>query len=168
MALSIPMYILAQGIYSGIITGISTMTLGTCRLVGTIYSHKNPNITERLKQLDIEYHLNLINAILKQNQKITNISKITIESQTFEIVDYNPNIKSDDPIKISLSYISKAIEDIHSDLLDINRVVLYHKTKYFNSWRSMGVSKYLKILENDIKILENRFNDFIKICQIKN
>ncbi len=43
---SIPYTLLTQGIYSGLIGTISTVTMGTCKLVTSIYKHKNPNVNK--------------------------------------------------------------------------------------------------------------------------
>jgi hypothetical protein len=168
MALAIPYYILSQGIYSGIITGISTMTLGVCKIIGSIYSHKNPDLTEKLDKIDIEYNLNLLCAVLKLHDKPINNDIILDSSKgniTFTIVNMY-NIKSDDPLEISLGYIAQSIENIFNILTEIEQLVAYHETKWFKSWRSMGIKKHLNKLEMEIIILKKRFSDFVKICSI--
>lgn len=168
MALAISYYILSQGIYAGIITGISTMTLGACRLIGSIYQRRNPNISENLNRLDIEYQLRLIDSIFKKFD-VQSEKNIEIKSEkgpiTFLLIN-KPDIHSTDPIEISLGYISKSVEDIHSTLAEIDQVVAYHNTKWFNSWRPINIKKQLKSLEQNSIVLKNRFDSFIKVCDL--
>jgi len=166
MAIALPS-VLTQGLYSSLVAGISSMTFGIFGTVKSIYNHKNPDLTNHLKRLDIEYHLRLISSVLKNqsHSPVTTIKEhIDNKSIIFSTV---PNNKiSEDPLEICLIYLSKSVNDIHKTLLSINQKVVYHQTKWFGSYRTLNISPLLTQLEIDIDILKNRFNDFIKIYNI--
>ena len=175
MALIIPYTLITQGLYSGIISGISTMTFGMCGVIKSIYSHKNPDVDNFIKKLDIEYHINLISIILKNYNKSGTIDikeHICDKSVIFTVLHENYTglnkdeltQKLENPIQMSLMYLSLIIREIHNDLTVINRQIEYHNSKWFNSWRTMNIRKYLETLEVHNTILINRFNDFMKIC----
>lgn len=177
MALAIPYTaVLSQGIYSSLVTGISAMTLGIFSSVKSIYNHQNPDVTNSLKRLDIEYHLRLISAILsKYNQNGVQTIKEHIDNKSVIFTTVVPTELSDstleDPIEISLSYISKIISEIRQTLLQIDRKVVNHNMKYFSSWRTLNVEELLQTLETNTNILKNRFDDFVKLaglCQMQN
>uniref|UniRef100_A0A6C0LSH4 Uncharacterized protein n=1 Tax=viral metagenome TaxID=1070528 RepID=A0A6C0LSH4_9ZZZZ len=146
MTLYIPYYLLAQGVYSGIINGISLITINTGKLIKSVYNHKNPDMNKHLQKLDIEYKLNLIESIIN-----------------FIPSNYDKNI---DPIFICLRGIKIAIENVHNNLLQINKKIAYHVTKWFSSWRTLNIKLLLNMLEMNVEILNNRFNDYVKTCQI--
>jgi hypothetical protein len=165
MALALPYTLLTQGLYSGVITGISTMTVGMCRIIRSIYSHKNPDVDKLIKKLDIEYHIILISTILKNFNKTGTIDikeHIGDKSIIFTVFDESKSNRQD-PIQISLTYLSLIIRDIHNDLMVINQQIEYHNTKWLSSWRTLNIKKYLDILEIHNTILVNRYNDFLKI-----
>jgi hypothetical protein len=162
MSFFIP-YILAQGIYTGVITGISTLTWGTCKLIGSIYTHKNPNVDEHIKKFDLERRLNLIQAVIskfdiintEKNQQKEKIGNKTIIIKTLD--DKN------DPIQICLNDLHQCIQAINIDINEINNIMIYHESKMFSSWRVLNIKRQLKSLEVNSNNLEKRFDDFIKI-----
>jgi len=171
----IPYGIITQGLYGGLISGISTMTFGMCKVIKSIYSHKNPDVDNFIKKLDIEYRINLISTILKKYNKIKTIDikeHICDKSVIFTVVDDRSLTESTkyrtaaDPLQVSLMYLSSVICDIHNDLTLINQQIEYHQSKWFNSWREMNIKKYLDSLETDSHILANRFDDFMKISAL--
>jgi len=175
LALAIPYTaVLSQGIYSSLVTGISAMTLGIFSSVKSIYNHQNPDLTNSLKKLDIEYHLRLISAILnKYNQKGTETIKEHIDNKSV-IFTTVPELQEasglEDPVEISLSYISKIIGEIRHTLLQIDRKVVNHNMKYFSTWRTLNIDELLQTLETNTNILKSRFDDFVKLaglCQIQ-
>lgn len=192
MALVVPYTLITQGLYSGIISGISTMTFGMCGMIKSIYNHKNPDVDNFIKKLDIEYRIEMISTILKKYAKYKTIDMkehvgdksvifTVLENSAYLIKDsgmdnslilYNSK-KSEqyqnniiDPLQISLIYLSRIIRDIHNDLIIINKQIEYHSSKWFNSWRTLNIKKYLDELETHNTILINRFNDFIKISSV--
>jgi hypothetical protein len=160
--------ILTQGIYSGIINTISTATMGTCKLVTSIYNYENPNVTKYLKKLDIERKLDLIQSVIiligkNTESKTANIKLNDMEkTQIFEMLGSDINLKND-PIELCLVYLDEIIQNIHGDLLAINKKVAYHNTIWFSSWRTLDVKVLLKNLKINTKLLTERFDDLTKI-----
>ena len=170
MAALIPYTILAQGIYTGIIGTISTVTIGTCTAIKSIYTHKNPDVKRIIKKYDVKHKLELIESVLKitdhnnknrfEKMKLNDLEK----TQIFEIIESQNNI-GDDPIELCLKYLHESIEDIHTNLKEINAKVMRHTAKWFNSWRTLNIKRQLDDLEENIKILDKRFNDFMRISE---
>lgn len=175
MALAIiPYTLLAQGIYSGLIKAVSSITVGTCDIVKSIYTHRNPDVTRVVMELDIERKLCLIQAVLNYTNKYsnteskpkTNYAKMKLndleKTQLFEIVGEEDSDEKD-PIKLSLYYLHEIIQDIHNNLYDINKKTAYHNTKWFHSWRTLDINSYLNTLKINTKLLDRRFKDLTNI-----
>jgi hypothetical protein len=167
MAFIIPT-ILAQGIYTGIIGTISSVTIGTCTLVKSIYTHQNPNVNNIIKKMDIERRLHLIQAVLnmidkESNTKMANIKLNNLEkTEIFEMVGSKIDLMTD-PIELCLVYLHEIIQEIHKDLTAINKKVTYHNTKWFSAWRTLNIEPLVDNLKTNSDLLENRFNDLTKI-----
>lgn len=164
----IPYTLLAQGIYSGLVGAVSSITVGTCTLVKSIYTHQNPDVTRVVKELDIERKLKLIQAVINavDRPRENNFAKMKLndleKTQIFEIVGEDNNIDND-PIQLCLFYLHDIIQEIHNNLLDINRKVIYHNSKWFSTWRTLNIMPYLDNLRINTKLLDSRFNDLTKI-----
>lgn len=164
----LPYTILAQGIYTGIIGTISAVTMGTCNIVKSIYTHKNPDVTKLIKELDIEQRLKLIQSILNSidHESRTDTAKMKLndleKTQVFELVNFEANL-NDDPIELCIIALHEKIQDIHDDLSKINAKVAYHNTKWFNSWRTLNVKPLLDNLKLNSKLLDARFKDLLSI-----
>lgn len=136
-------------IYTGIITSISGGIYNSCKTVTSILKYKNIDVESRINALDISCKLKTIEALLKS---------LDIKNEQ--------NI-NDDPIAVSLEFLNEIINIIHKDLELINRKVNYHKTKWFNKWRTLDIKNDMNKLEIDCQILDDRFTRFIEICKIK-
>lgn len=158
--------LIVQGIYTGLIGGISTITLSACSMVKSIYTHKNPNVDKVLSELDLERRLKLIQTVLnmKESNKKTIKTKLNeMEKSVLLSMVKGEDGKSDDPIELCLTYLRETIERIDKDLADIHYKVAYHNTKWFNSWRTLNIKKQLDALKISSALLDARFNDLIKI-----
>lgn len=164
----IPYTLLGQGIYSGLISAVSSVTVGTCSIVKSIYTHRNPDITRVIKELDIERKLMLIQSVLNtvEHPRKNNYAKMKLndleKTQIFEIVGEEVDLKND-PIQLCLFYLHDIIQEIHNNLSDINKKVLYHTTKWFSTWRTLNINMYLDDLKLSSALLDLRFNDLTKI-----
>jgi hypothetical protein len=166
MAALIPYTLLAQGIYSGLIGTISAVTMGTVAVVQSVYTHKNPDADRVLKKLDIERRLKLFDAILgkinKSTQKtlaLDDISKAEISS----IINVNAKLTTD-PVELCLEFLHETITNITILLGNLERKIFNHEQKWFNKWRVLDISAYLSELEDQSKILSERFDDLTKIA----
>lgn len=161
--------LLTAGIYTGLITGISTVTMGTCRLITSIYNHENPDVRRYFKQIDLERKLKLVEAVIKkipqkkdQQVKITGTMQDTI---VFDVVSGEATIMSD-PIELSLYYLQEIMVEIQKVVQKIHDKADRHKNKWFNTWRTLNIKDLSSELENDIKILDDRYNDLLQIINL--
>jgi hypothetical protein len=164
MAALIPYTLLAQGIYSGLIGTISAVTMGTVAVVQSVYTHRNPDADRVLKKLDIERRLKLFEAILnKINEKtkteLDDISRAEIST----IINADVKITSD-PIALCLEFLHETITNITVLLGNLERKIYNHEQKWFSKWRVLDISSYLSDLEDQSKILSERFDDLTKIA----
>jgi hypothetical protein len=171
MAFLIPYSLITKGIYSVFVTSIGTITMGTYKVIASIYSHKNEDVKHSIKKLDIERKLSLIESIMKYKKLHTDKNFIheDIEENTknsTDVVEYNDSDNTDHPIHLCLTALSSIMKTIHKDLKLIDQKVKRHNTKWFKSYRSINVTNELEKLETDVKILDTRFDDLIKISNL--
>lgn len=156
MAFLIPYTILTQGLYTGILGTISTITIGTCKIISSIYTHKNPNVTKFIQELDIERRLKLIEAVL-------NTKHINRKHDHDSVTKINYQI--DDPVELCLIHVQQIIDVIYANLTDIDKKVAHHNTKWFNTWRSLNIKSKLEQLKINSDILDKRFSDLMEISK---
>ena len=94
MALAIPYSLLTEGLYNGIIFGISGMTCKAVGIVKTIYSHNNTSVNEKLIQLDGLIKVDSLKDKLIEN----NIKKDTLNTRQIKFLK-SINITSFNTIK---------------------------------------------------------------------
>lgn len=163
MAYVIPL-ILAQGIYTGIITGISGIVLGTVRTIKAIYTHQNPDVNKIVRKLDLERRLILIQSVLRainnqaKDKKLNELEKKDLHQSISLETDLD-----NDPIELCLLFLQQTINDINNDLEAINKKVAYHNTKWFSSWRKLNIKSLLVSLEEHSVQLNSRFDDLTKV-----
>lgn len=163
MALMVPYNIIVQGIYAGLIGTISTITMGSCFVIKSIYNNNHPDATKVMKELDLERKLSLIQAVINRIEKHSNKKMNDLEkTQIFDLIRTDINLSSD-PIELSLIYLKESIQVVNSDLLFINKKMENHKAKWFSSWRKTNVKPLLDDLVCHSKILDSRFDDLTKI-----
>lgn len=164
----IPCTLLAQGIYAGLIGTISTITMNTCRLVKSMYTHKNPDVNRIIAKLDLERRLKLIGAILNKinhrsiERETAGIKLNDLEkTQIFEIIGDDDS--EEDPIELCIIYLHEIIQDIHNDLDRMNKKVEYHHTKWFSNWRTLNIKPMKDSLKLNSKLLNSRLDDLTRI-----
>lgn len=172
MAYLIPYTLLAQGIYSGLIGTISTVTIGACSVIKSIYTHQNPDATKFIKELDIERRLKLVEAVLNAKHYVDRYKYTTAKltelesSQVFELISSrNTDVELTDPIELCLSYVHEIVNEINGNLSDIERKVAYHKTKWFSNWRALNIKAKLDLLKLNSDVLNVRFRDLMEISR---
>lgn len=168
MAFFIPT-ILVQGIYTGIIGTISSVTIGTCSMIKTIYTHQNPDANQILKELDIERKITLIQSVLntidhESKSKMASVKLNELEkTQIFELIHSEQELYND-PIELCLMYLHETIQNIHDDLLAINNKVTNHQNKWFHKWRTLNIKPMIERIRLNSKLLTERFEDLTKIA----
>ena len=160
--------ILLQGIYTGIISTISTVTMGTCKLISSIYTCQHSDINKIMKELDISRRLLIIQAVLSTINQNSIHKNIQIKlndlekTQVFNLIGSKSDLKND-PIELCLIYLQETIYDIHNDLFSIKNRIDYHNTKWFSSWRTLYVTDLIDNLKSNTALLNSRFDDLTKI-----
>lgn len=185
MAFLIPYSLITQGLCTGIVTTISAMTVGSYKVIKSIYNHQNSDVQHFLKKLDIERKLALIEAVIthtkgtstppiefaepiEPNEHDTGVEMTPNHLQNLYLIDnYNRTFKSKapitDPIHLCLTDLSNIITEININLKTIDQKVRTHHRKWFHSYRYLNVQKELDKLECNVKILNDRYEDLIKI-----
>ena len=107
-----------------------------------------------IKELDLDFKLELIQSFLDD---ITNVLGPIDESVTH----IQTNITKS--LTVSLNYLNKIITEIHTLINTIKDKIEYHKTKYFNYYRTLDITQDLTKLKQDHDILMSRFDLIIKI-----
>lgn len=156
----------AQGVYTGIISLISTNTMAACSVVKQLYTYKNPEVDKLLNDIDLEAKMNIYKATIYQLMVNTS-PELSDLQRTQLIAACNTNIDTTDPVKLCLKYLCNNINNIHSSLHSINNKVKYHQTKYFHKWRVLDIDNEIKRIKKEIKIMDNRFNTMINLLKIK-
>lgn len=165
--------ILAQGIYSGVISMISGATRNTCDIVRSLYTHKNPNINRLIKKLDIENKLQIIQAVfnavnLQAKKEIKEKYLDDLEkTQVFTMLSAKQDLNCD-PIQLCLNSVNDSIVSIEADLSAIHKKANDHKDLWFSSWRQLDIADLISNLETDTMILDTRFNNLLKISEFLN
>jgi hypothetical protein len=176
MAFTIPYTIITQGLCAGLISTIGTMTFGSYRLIKSVCTHKNPDINRLIGDLDIERRLKLIKSVVDKygdkhagkcgDKSGDNILEFSDGFNHCNMVESTIIQTPENPIELCLSYLHETITNIHMNLSDINNKVIYHKTKWLSSWRTLNIKRELEALRLNSNLLESRFNDFIEISKL--
>ena len=181
MAFLIPYSLITQGLCTGIVTTISTMTVGSYKVIKSIYVHKNEDIHLFLKKLDIDRKLSLIESVISSSKSpqsetstdLTNELEITPSHlRNLHLIENYHRSKSKntnitDPIQLCLTDLSTIITEIHINLKSIDQKVHSHNRKWFQSCRTLNVQKELERLEINVKIMNDRYEDLIKISMLR-
>ena len=117
-----------------------------------IYSTTYPNVSLVYKRLDLLATIRVIEALMNDiasNEKIN--SGLSKES---------------DCVNVSLDNIRETLEELHSEMNKVNKILDYHAQKYFNSWRSLDLSMELDKIELIYETLLKRLELFTKIHSI--
>ena len=152
----------------GIKTALHT-SINTCSYIInnlTHYSTNYPNIKKWLDETDIKWTIEIMEKYIN-NISIHN-SKINKEKQLLNNIKED-NIKEDNikedglVIDKCLEGLKEILDKLEKELKEIEENIKYHETKYFYTWRVIDINKNIEICNNHIKILNNRFELFIKI-----
>ena len=137
----------------------------TCCTVKTIYTHENPDVNKHIRELDLTRRIKLINTIIREikikSEKNLEISRLN-KTDFFNDLNTNTDI---DPVQLCLAYIFETMKEIDRDLTSIENKIKYHKSKWFNNWRTLNIKNEMDNLTISSKMLENRFNDLLKVSQ---
>ena len=130
-----------------IIKSLTLTTSGICSTIGNLVNRNEPymeTVVEQLVQLDLEHIATVIEELVKEQEGK--------EAQT--------------SVKKALVGVHVILDKIHNELTTIDNALDYHKTKYFNSWRSFDCSCNIKTIKNHSRILEYRYKILINLLKI--
>jgi hypothetical protein len=137
----------------GIKTALHT-TINTCSYIInnlTNYSTNYPNIKKWLDETDIKWTIEIIERFI-HDLSINNENKEEIKEEKQLLV-----------IDKCLEGLKEILIKLEKELKEIENGIKYHETKYLYSWRNIYIDEYIEKANNHIKILNNRFELFIKI-----
>lgn len=137
----------------GAVTSINLATSLAHNIVtGTI--HGTYIVTNKL----LTYHNTQVKEVLEEYDLIAKLE--VIEAMTKNINDER------EFVKLSLEHLSSILKRIHCTLNDINSIIEYHNTKWFNSWRPLNYDDKLNELKKSITLLDKRYHMFINMMKI--
>ncbi len=81
--------------------------------------------------------------------------KLQLIDNWLKLVDIN-SFSINSNISLIYNYVSESCHKIADSIEKINDKIKYHNTKWFQSWRSIQLDDEIKILEKNVKILDER------------
>ncbi len=69
-------------------------------------------------------------------------------------------------LNLSLNKLMEIIKTIHDDLNEIKKGIAYHKTIWFNYFRTPSYYTIMEKVKEDKKLLDSRFDDLVKIITL--
>lgn len=139
------------------ITLHKTIVSGLYNLIGSVTSIKELNhsdLNNIIIELDLDFKLELIQSFLDD---ITNILNPIDETVTHVQTNITRSLT------VSLNYLNKIITEIYTLINTVKDKIEYHKTKYFNYYRTLDITQDLNKLKQEHDILMSRFDLIIKI-----
>lgn len=165
--------IITQGIYSGFIGTVSTVTIKACTTISSLSYYDNPDVKKILIELDIEYRLSIIKSVLYKfdvsssrklwQQPLNDLEK----TQIFTMITDNNDLDKD-PVRLSLAHLYATIKNIDYILKQIDLKIARHNSKWFSYWRYLNIDSLLIDLKTNSVQLETRFNNFLTISEFIN
>jgi hypothetical protein len=133
----------------------------------------NPDLGLILGNLDIEYKLNLVESIIKQQLKnksmasskvYSPIESCLIVSKT-DVIEMGPIVSEMDPFIMALNYLHKSTLDVHQALHELHIQINAHKSKWFHKWRQVDMEMNVKRLEIMVNNMWSRYDSFLKLVR---
>jgi hypothetical protein len=145
------------------------------KIIASLGSYIKPNFVTHLLLSSVKTTLSTLSHIFSE----TSVPEIIVVKTKIESMDLQnkleiihslieelkeENLK--DFQKKSIKNISELIQKINVELDDINNKIIYHKSKYFSSWRSLYLDDNINILIEHNKLLDTRFQFLINLLSI--
>jgi len=161
MTYLIPAALIYQGLHSGIIGTISSITMKTCSLLTNDTDKEIDGIVQKIKGLDIENKLKLIMIVINHLNKS---DKQKHHNDTRIINDYMG--RTYDPIEYCIYQMEQTMVKINDNLRSIELAIHNHRQKWFSKWRHSSIEDRYNKLESSVNVLNERFEMLIKVSQI--
>jgi hypothetical protein len=132
---------------------------------GQMFQETTKNIFVKIFDIVNEKH-DYIKEIIESLDLISKVE--IIESIIRDINEYMKlnNIKPNHTLDLAIVQLSNIITTIHSDLNNVKNGVEYHKTLWFNSFRTPDYLKLIEKIKLDKKTLDSRLDNMIKIVTL--
>ena len=131
-----------------IISLLTTTVTNTIDIVTYINKYEKSSIKDivfKLKKLDLEYKITIIDCIIKEQKNKQDIPK---------------------SINYALDALNTILEEINIELDKIKNKIKYHRVKYFYSWRVLNCNSNIARLDEHKKILDQRYLILIDMLKI--
>jgi hypothetical protein len=134
----------------GIKTALQTSINGCSLVINNLlnYSSNYPNIQKWLDESDIKWTIEIMEKFIHD---LTLNNKEDVQNKELLVVDK------------CLDGLKEVLLKLENELKEIENGIRYHESKYLNKWRNIYIDEYINRANNHIKILNNRFELFIKI-----
>ncbi len=115
-----------------------------------IVNEKDDHVKEIIDSLDLISKVEIVESIVRDLQEDMKINHLS------------PN----HTIELALSQLMNIIDNIHNDLNKIREGIIYHKSLWFNSFRTPAYLGIIEKIKNDKKILDSRLENLAIVTNI--
>ena len=115
-----------------------------------IVNEKDNHVKSIIDSLDLISKVEIVESIVRDLQEDMKIHYLT------------PN----HTIELALSQLMNIIDNIHGDLNKVREGVIYHRTLWFNSFRTPAYLEIVEKIKNDKKILDSRLENLAIVTNI--
>jgi hypothetical protein len=136
------------GLYAGHF--VSETSKSIFNKIWDVINESHPDIIEITNPLDLTQKVKLIESIIRD---INDEIKIHILIPT----------KS---LELALLQMKEIIDKIHMNMVEIKVGIDYHKSLWFNTFRTPGYLEHIEILKKNNDILDARLDNLIKIIML--
>ena len=115
-----------------------------------IVNEKNNDVKEIIDSLDLIPKVEIVESVLRDL------------NEDMKIYSRTPN----HTIQIALNHLMQIVDNIHTDLNKIKEGVDYHKTLWFNSFRTPMYLELIEKIKKDKNILDSRLENLAVVTNI--
>lgn len=170
MALGIS-YLVSQGVCASAIAGISNLTTKVYTKAKVLYDNENPDIRAMMKELDLNYKIDMVKSILPVKTSSNVIEPITVVDDyiTGTVVRLSVSDKYvKTPMDVCLGYLTNCLYTVIQELEAINGKILNHKRKYFSYYRKLDLSKEFRSIQINSNLMMEKFDIYLKLVSSNN
>jgi hypothetical protein len=115
-----------------------------------IVNEKHDDVKELITSIDLDSKVELVESVVRD---------IHDDMKEHHI---HPN----NSLNLSLNKLMEIIQILHNDLNEIKKGIEYHKTLWFNYFRTPSYYNIMEKVKDDKKLLDSRFDDLVKIISL--
>lgn len=136
------------GIYAGKLFGETSKQIFV--KIWDIVNEKHDDVKDFIESIDLHSKVELVESVIRDLHDDMKLEGIT----------------SNYSLDLVLSQLMNIIEIIHTDLNSIKDGIEYHKTLWFNYFRTPVYYNLIEKVKQDKNILDSRFDNLIKIISL--